>query len=281
MFTVEKYDQKQLLQSYFMEHDWLWKTLVYGNILDFYFVKRLKEMQSIQMIISDEERFTYGQGLKRTDRENKKDASALIGLDFLDTNKNAETSYENLSTEVDQEIFKVYQINHQERALIDFAHDISIPLIKRKDLERILGPLRLQNEAHRAYLQHYADVYIQHYNRIYDSDGQYFEVEVWHSSHVLGMYFKVIDQPSIEKNQTIWKQDVETGELLKKFSAFSLSQHSKDLFVQKDIKGFEEYAFYVIKPNEYKNWHRAIAHLDLSEFINAIMQTENQEEANP
>ncbi len=86
MFTVEKHDQKQLYQSYFMDYDWIWKVLVYGNILDFYLVERLKSNNTIK--------------------------------------------------EIDKEIYSIYKINNQEQALIDYAHEISIPLIKRRDKQR-------------------------------------------------------------------------------------------------------------------------------------------------
>jgi hypothetical protein len=49
---------------------------------------------------------------------------------------------------------------------------------------------------------------------------------------------------------------------------------SKNLFIQKDIKGFETNSFYIIKPNEYKCWHRAIAWYDVAEFKETI---ENEE----
>ena len=45
----------------------------------------------------------------------------------------------------------------------------------------------------------------------------------------------------------------------------------ENLFVQKDIKGFEKDGFYVIKPNEYKNWHKAVSYLDFNEFKKAIL----------
>jgi hypothetical protein len=54
----------------------------------------------------------------------------------------------------------------------------------------------------------------------------------------------------------------------------SVSELSKDLFIQKDIKGFEENSFYIIKPNEYKCWHRALAWYDSSEIKEAIQSTE-------
>ena len=45
----------------------------------------------------------------------------------------------------------------------------------------------------------------------------------------------------------------------------------ENLFIQKDIKGFEADGFYVVKPNEYKNWHEAIGYLDFYEFDKAIL----------
>jgi hypothetical protein len=190
-----------------------------------------------------------------------------------------ETEYHRLLKEIDEEILKVYQITEQEKALIDYAHEISIPLIKRKDNKRILGALNLQNQAHKDYLSAYAKIFTDHYNHIFNSDEHYFEIEVWHSAYMIGMYFKVISEPSRFENQIIWKKDKDTNELLKKFAVISISNQSQNLFIQKDIKGFEENAFYVVKPNEYKCWHRAVALQDLSEFIDAIMKSAKQEGA--
>jgi hypothetical protein len=50
---------------------------------------------------------------------------------------------------------------------------------------------------------------------------------------------------------------------------------SDNLFIQKDIKGFEEDFFYIAKPNQYKSWHPALAHLDLFEFINQLHKNTN------
>ena len=50
------------------------------------------------------------------------------------------------------------------------------------------------------------------------------------------------------------------------------SEHN--LFIQKDIKGFEKNSFYIIKPNEYKCWHRAMAWYDVAEFKEAIQKAE-------
>ena len=38
---IEKYDYKEIKQSNFKEYDWIWKVLVYGSVLDFYFLKKV------------------------------------------------------------------------------------------------------------------------------------------------------------------------------------------------------------------------------------------------
>jgi hypothetical protein len=47
---------------------------------------------------------------------------------------------------------------------------------------------------------------------------------------------------------------------------------STNIYIQKDIKGIKEKSFYVIKPNEFKNWHPAVAHLDYYEFKQALLK---------
>jgi len=41
--VIEKQDIKRISQKYFMQFDWLWKVLLHGNVIDFHFIKRLKE----------------------------------------------------------------------------------------------------------------------------------------------------------------------------------------------------------------------------------------------
>ena len=65
------------------------------------------------------------------------------------------------------------------------------------------------------------------------------------------------------------------GELFKILSSnLSITKKTNDLFIQKDIKGFENNSFYIIKPNEYKCWHRAMAWYDVAEIKEAIESAE-------
>lgn len=67
--------------------DWLWKPLLYGNILDINFIKRLKtNFKTLEEFLKEND-LKYGVGLKRKDGERSFDSSSLYGKPFLDTDK--------------------------------------------------------------------------------------------------------------------------------------------------------------------------------------------------
>ncbi len=49
---------------------------------------------------------------------------------------------------------------------------------------------------------------------------------------------------------------------------------TRDLYIQQDVRGFSKNTFYIIKPNEFKCWHPAVANHDLIEFIDALAKAE-------
>jgi hypothetical protein len=66
------------------EHDWLFKTLVYGSYLDFNLITRLKKYySSIKKIISDETKFISGTGIQYS-KEPIYDSKHLINYSFID-----------------------------------------------------------------------------------------------------------------------------------------------------------------------------------------------------
>jgi hypothetical protein len=127
-------------------------------------------------------------------------------------------------------------------------------------------------------LEKYADVYIQEFEKIYDDE--FLQVKIYPLKHFIAMNFVFQKEKPIDK--TLYctdKKDV-FDVLHVLANNLSISQitnttdPSKDLFIQKDIKGFEENSFYIIKPNEYKCWHRAMAWYDVAEFKEAIQKAE-------
>ncbi len=196
------------------------------------------------------------------------------GNDLLQSEKqNLEKQFNLKQQEIEQEVIKLFKLDEEEKDLLDYAYNISIPMIKNKNFSSIFRELKYTD----IQLEEYAKIFINSFNRTYNSEGNYFEVEIWWTKHIIGMKFKVIPEKSENENQIIWKKGQEINEILQYIGNLQFSEVSDDIFIQKDLRGFEEDYFYIIKPNEYKLWHKAVAHNDLREIDNDIMLAAKEE----
>ena len=130
----------------------------------------------------------------------------------------------------------------------------------------------LTSEEHLPYqsnvLSDYAQVFIDHFGKRFNSDGHFFEVEIIYLEQVTFMKFKVIPQPSEFKNFIQWsKKDV--IHLLSELGYGDLDDES---LLQKGIRGMESEYFYVARFNQYKYWQPIMAYLDMSNFIHEFFK---------
>jgi hypothetical protein len=117
-------------------------------------------------------------------------------------------------------------------------------------------------------------VFINTFKDIYED--QYLQVEAYALEHFIALNFVFVNENPKQKVRFIRNNDGanESHALQAIANNISISQVAENLFVQKDIKGFEENSFYIIKPNEYKCWHRAMAWYDVSEVKEQIQASE-------
>ena len=153
-----------------------------------------------------------------------------------------------------------------EKDLIDYAEKISIPLAtKSRGYEKVFSVIKLDD----VLLKDYAQVYIDRYSNSFNRDGKRFMVDIHYSEQMIGMFFRVIDEQDFTEEIHVSQTD---NNLLALATKLSSQRITDQLFVQKDIRGFEKEFFYVIKPNEKRLWHKAIAHLDVNEFDDAMLR---------
>lgn len=179
--------------------------------------------------------------------------------------KQLEDSIENLNAEV----INLFEPSNQERDLINYTNTVTIPLLKGKDIEKnkVISKIKYKDDL----LKKYCRIFIEHFGKRFNSGGHYFEVEVQWSDFLIMIKFKIIPEPSKEQDLIKWSK-LDNKELIISLTKLGFENLSDNLFLQKDIKGFEEDYFYISKPNQYKSWHSALAHLDLSEFIEAFFK---------
>jgi hypothetical protein len=161
-----------------------------------------------------------------------------------------------------------FDLNEQERALVDYAVNITIPLImKHKGYEKkLFSALSFED----CFLTEYANVFLNRFKASFEGNNKKFTIRIVFNNYIIGMFFKVTGGKD-EKKLISWELESEQN-LISKLFSLGCRKITESLFIQKDIRGFEKDGFYIIKPNEKKLWHKAIAYLDAEEFADAMLR---------
>lgn len=168
--------------------------------------------------------------------------------------------------ELDSEILSTFSFSNQEKDLLDYALNISIPsIMKHKGFENNLKPIDIDSKT----LSSYIELFLNSFNEIYKRIDQQLVVEIKYSKQLIGLFFKLVPINSDVNNKSQSTQENTT--ILELLSALGIEKITDKLFIQKDVRGFENDGFYIVKPNEKRLWHKAIAHLDVNEFRDAIL----------
>jgi len=185
---------------------------------------------------------------------------------------------ESLREGIEMVIADRYGISEEEKSLIDYAINVSIPVFKRparigdRSL-KIFRALSMDVKEDKDYLREYAEVYIDHFGKRFNTEERYFAVDVHITSSFIGFHFKISPKPFAEKRICfIGDKDIEG--MINKIGELGYHKLSKDLYLRQDIRGFNKSSFYVIKTNQRKSWHKAVAYADLSEFIENLVKAE-------
>ena len=168
---------------------------------------------------------------------------------------------------INELIYQEFKCSQSELDLIDYAINISIPMaVKSKGYEKIFSAIKKNDSL----LIDYAKVYLDRFSNSFNRNGKRFIVEIHYSQQIIGMFFKIIDENDYHKDVVF----TETNDnFLPLITSLSSERITEQLFVQKDVRGFEKEYFYIFKPNEKRLWHKAIAHLDVNEFDDAMLRT--------
>lgn len=170
---------------------------------------------------------------------------------------------------INMKVTRKLEFTDVELSLIDYSQNVSRILIVGDDKERkkLIGKLQLKDR----HLTEYANLFYDRFRQKLETSDERFLIEVHYSDSIVGMIFKLV--PVQEFNEPInWIVDDESN-FLSLMSQLSIHRITEKLFVQKDIRGFEQNSFYIFKPNEKRLWHKAVAYLDAQEFADAILRT--------
>ena len=175
---------------------------------------------------------------------------------------------EEVFDKINDVIEKIYHIKDYEKDLISYVLDISRYQFQESKIEKVIRKVHKDNSV----LENYVDVFIEQFKDLYKDE--HLQIEIYALDYFIAMNFVFKKEKS--KQKVVFNQTETTEkEIFKALSNnLTIAKVSEKIFVQKDIKGFEENSFYIIKPNEYKCWHRAMAWYDVAEIKKTIEEAE-------
>ncbi|WP_246566519.1 Eco57I restriction-modification methylase domain-containing protein [Kaistella soli] len=183
---------------------------------------------------------------------------------------------QNILIHINDIINDIYDIKEYEEDLIDYVLNVS--RYQFQESKQDLFIYKVNDDID--FLRKYAEIYLNEFSNIYIDE--YIQVEVYPLEHFIAMNFVMKNEKP--KESIIYSKNKNIESVLKTLAnSLSISEivntenPEKNLFIQKDIKGFEDNSFYIIKPNEYKCWHRAMAWYDVAEFKKVIQEAEINE----
>lgn len=150
-----------------------------------------------------------------------------------------------------------------DNEFVDYAFRIQIPQLTEVDDSDVYRDVTVPE------LQEYGRIFDSCLTDIFSRSNKYIKILVY--PKVAGHYcaFEVVIQKERPEGVFQVKKNADDN---KKILTLLSSYKINDLFYQlKDTLYFKEDSFCIIKPNQYKNWHPAIAKLDLIEVVDRIL----------
>ena len=200
--------------------------------------------------------------------------SAYSSENFL-ASQNTESEIETKVSELDNAILDAFSLSSQERDVVKYSIDITIPIqMRHQNHGALFKPLTSKGQV----LVDYVNLFTERLNPAFEKKRKKIVVEVVLTRQIVGMFFMLV---SIEANAPSIKWiDSNNASILNKLAAIGTEKITDRLFIQKDIRGFEKDGFYIVKPNEKRLWHKAIGHLDINEFADAMLSSRKNSSPN-
>ncbi|MCB0655770.1 MAG: N-6 DNA methylase [Saprospiraceae bacterium] len=184
------------------------------------------------------------------------------------TTQSIESEIELKLSELDAAILEAFSLTAQERDVVDYSIDVSIPIQMRHTNHEVLFEPIVSNDQ---ILVDYINLFTERLNPAFEKKRKKIVVEVILTRQIVGMFFSLA---GIEDNvPTITWANSDNASILNKLIAIGTEKITDRLFIQKDVRGFEKDGFYIVKPNEKRLWYKAIGHLDVNEFADAMITT--------
>lgn len=200
-----------------------------------------------------------------------KDRIQLLAQLFDDASASGGDKREQSIKQIEEEFSAILGLSTLDNQLIDFALEIAIPLGTTEGRKRVDVPISSIPK-----LKEYATEICEYFGYSLKFRGKYISCTIYFSETgsdpFIGIDFKISEQPSM---QTISVSE-EIPRLYDFMATNAFNKVSDGFMEQTDFIGFTEDGFWIVKPNQLRAWHPAIAHRDISRVLGELMKNAKQ-----
>ena len=144
---------------------------------------------------------------------------------------------------------------------VDYALNIQIPMLSYKKW--------VYKRATTDELKRYTQIFKDYWQPLMASEGKYVKIIIYENikNRFNAVELCIVDEKP--ENELIIKSDIDNDKLL--LSRLMVSKVNEQFYKVKDIAYFSESSFHIIKLNEAKNWHPAMAAIDHTCVLESIL----------
>ena len=183
----------------------------------------------------------------------------------IEVQNTIEKQIEDEKKAIDDCIIRELGMTKEEQSLVNYAVNYTIPLATGKPVVKGIH----NNTAGQKMLKAYVDVFLDRFNGQFGEGTCLNYVCEISGSHVMIRFFVQTEEKKPEF-KTVGLDAMER--FLLSLSTESLSDN---LYLRKDVRGFEKEGFYIVKPCDQRLWHPAVAYVDVEEFVEAILSNKS------
>ena len=183
----------------------------------------------------------------------------------IEVQNTIEKQIEDEKKAIDDCIIRELGMTKEEQSLVNYAVNYTIPLATGKPVVKGIH----NNTTGQNMLKAYVNVFLERFNGQFGEGTCLNYVCEISGSHVMIRFFVQTEEKKPEF-KTVGLDAMER--FLLSLSTESLSDN---LYLRKDVRGFEKEGFYIVKPCDQRLWHPAVAYVDVEEFVEAILSNKS------
>ena len=153
---------------------------------------------------------------------------------------------------------------------IDYAINISIPELTGTNMDSVYKKVSIGD------LKEYSKCFIKQFSLIYNPSNKYVSVTLYPNIRNYYAVFELHINDSKPVTEILIANEADDEKKL--LAKFSVYEHNDKFYQIRDVIHFSTNSLFIIKPNFYKNWHPAVAEIDLADVIDQIMSTSGGDE---